>query len=392
MEDEKENSSPIPDITSKHLININNTNDERPSDSQIRSLSFKIVLIAIVLLSIMLYFASITTNSSEINPSSPVGWIAVAGSSFIFGTTGILRIFFSFLLSLNYSFIINRNVGIPMKSPSLKNLKVDSFVYSLYNCIGIFVTSIPLIIYLLCTNSQLKLQYFGILGAVNIFVISYFAFKAVQLLGYSIAPSIWAGIGMISSFIWGTTLFEEKVASFAGGACSIIILTIGVYVISTLSNDTSDTSNTINKLNDNEIGYELACVHIENPEIIESKKEKAENDSNTFIRKYYLCNLSVDSYYGFIFCLLTGLCDGAMMVPVKLSSMDDLDDALSYIASFAIASILIAPFLLALYYAYNQYNFPQFHFKEAFLPGFFSGSLWCLANFMSVHSTYYLVN
>ena len=222
-----------------------------------------------------------------------------------------------------------------MKSPSLKNLKVDSFVYSLFNCIGIFVTSIPLIIYLLCTNS-LKLQYFGILGAVNIFVISYFAFKAIQLLGYSIAPSIWAGIGMISSFIWGTTLFKEKVASFAGGVCSIIILTIGVYVISTLSNDTTDTSNTINKLNDNEIGYELAYVHIENdmenPEIIESKKEKAENDSNTFIRKNYFCNLSVDSYYGFIFCLLTGLCDGAMMIPVKLSSMDDLDDALSYIA------------------------------------------------------------
>ena len=94
MGDEKENSTPVPDITSNHLTNINNTNDERPSDSQIRSLSLKIVLIAIVLLSIMLYFASITNNSSDINPSSPVGWIAVAGSSFIFGTTGILRIFF----------------------------------------------------------------------------------------------------------------------------------------------------------------------------------------------------------------------------------------------------------------------------------------------------------
>ena len=46
-------------------------------------------------------------------------------------------------------------------------------------------------------------------------------------------------------------------------------------------------------------------------------------------------------FEGIMFCLLAGLCDGAMMVPFKLSKIDSISTALDYIVSFALASAFV---------------------------------------------------
>jgi glucose uptake protein GlcU len=316
---------PLASIDAGDIESIDNNNSEVSdyggrSDAAVLKLSFALVLVAAVLIAIMLSIAYLGGENR-----SSAGWVAVAGASIIFGTTGI-----------------------PMKSPSLKNFKIDSFVFALFTGFGIFSSAIPLIIYLWATGT-LKFRYFGILGAVNIFIVSYFAYLAVQSLGYAIAPAIWAGVGMITAFVLGATAFDEHIENIAGGCCSIVILSLGIYTMSSLA----------------------------------GVREDDQNEKVSASMKYS------STFWGFFFCVCNGLCDGAMMVPFKLSSSGNLSDSLEYVASFAISSAFVSPALFGMYCLIIG-RIPDLHFKHAFYPGALSGALWCLANFMSVHATHYL--
>ena len=154
-----------------------------------------------ILLSICLIALMMTCRSHT-------GWIAVVGASVIFGSTGI-----------------------PMKSPELlddnrdENSRNDSqdnnynvsdknrdgnkdyddeednnpIIFACYTGIGIFIVSIPLLVYFLISSlfqhQTITFQYnlWAILGSLDIFIINYFAFQAVLLLGYAKAPALWAG-------------------------------------------------------------------------------------------------------------------------------------------------------------------------------------------------------
>lgn len=250
--------------------------------------------------------------------------------------------------------------GIPMKSPSLKNLSIDPFVFALYNGIGVFVAGIPLIVYLMVIN-KFRFEPFGIVGASNIFIIAFLAFNAVQGLGYAIAPSIWAGVGMITAFILGAVAFQEHTDNIAGGICAVVILSAGIYSMSTLT--TAQESS---------VPDDASAIDAIAQEALLSTKYSA------------ICR-------GLIFCILNGLFDGAMMVPYKLAGTDRLIGALQYIASFSITSAFVSPVLFGIYCCVIG-RVPDLYCSAAFLPGCLSGILWCLANFLSVHATFYLVS
>ena len=57
-----------------------------------------------------------------------------------------------------------------MKSPSLATLEVDCFVFAVYTSIGIFLVSIPLVIYLFAIG-KFRFELWGILGAADIVII-----------------------------------------------------------------------------------------------------------------------------------------------------------------------------------------------------------------------------
>lgn len=84
------------------------------TDQYVQRLSFSMMLLSLILIAIMLVLASILPRSDD--SAAPAGWVAVAGAAVVFGSTGV-----------------------PMKSPSLKELQVDSFVFAVYNSIGIFI-------------------------------------------------------------------------------------------------------------------------------------------------------------------------------------------------------------------------------------------------------------
>lgn len=57
-----------------------------------------------------------------------------------------------------------------MKSPALASLKVDPFVFAVYTSFGIFLVSIPLIVYLIVID-KFEFEFWAILGAADIVII-----------------------------------------------------------------------------------------------------------------------------------------------------------------------------------------------------------------------------
>jgi len=102
------------------------------------------------------------------------GWFAALGASFIFGSTGV-----------------------PMKSPpSAKEVQppqINPILFAVWSSVGIFLVSCPLVIFLsIKFKDGYEFKPWALLGSVNIIIISYLTFHAVQMLGYARAPAIWA--------------------------------------------------------------------------------------------------------------------------------------------------------------------------------------------------------
>lgn len=373
---------------------------EERTDTEVRVVSGYMILISLLFIALTLILAELERGtSSEYSVNSPVGWVSVVGAALVFGSTGI-----------------------PMKSPSLKSFQVDSIVFSLYNSIGIVISTLPLLLYKVATNS-FYFEIYGILGAANILVVGYFAFRAVQALGYAIAPALWCGVGMISAFIWGAVVFKEEVNHLVGGIISIVLLAIGVYIMSTLTHisasfhDQFDFSD--DKVDDETTseskGEILLYIEERNEKTLEIEKDREEVEvededgvDNCSLKEESMGTTSQRNLFeGIMFCLLAGLCDGAMMVPFKLSKIDSISTALDYIVSFALASAFVAPVMFCLYCIvkylsrdhinsneergqYEHIPVISFHMHAAFIPGVLSGTLWSLANFLSCHATFYL--
>ena len=140
-------------------------------------------------------------------------------------------------------------------------------------------------------------------------------------------------------------------------------------------------NNNINNDNDNDNNNDVIDIDHSNSND-ERKKKNSQHVAETS-RAYLLC-------------VSVGLCDGALLVPFKLSTYGNTQnngifEVFRYLASFGISSILVSPILFFFYcFFLNKRRVPCFHFRTAFLPGVSSGVLWAAANFLSVHATYYL--
>ena len=376
---------------SDHRGEIQIPTNGSPTQNDISRVCIILILISFVLIAIMLVmtqFEGTPSSNGEVNTSTVAGWVAVCGASIIFGGTGV-----------------------PMKSPSLIDFKVDPFVFSLYTSIGIFIISFPLIIYLAVRN-VFEFRFWAILGAADISLIGFLACMAVQRLGYCKAPAIWAGVGMICAFIWGIVAFNEEVSDIAMAIVAVLLLVGGVYCVST-----SQASNT--KPVDSEVYSDTMIVsQCESPVMLERNEEmfgidfNESKESSTCINKqtftstdYVETNTQYDitrewlrklfdAAGAYFLCFAVGFFDGTLLVPFKLSERNrpkSLHEVFCYLASFGISSLFVAPLMFLIYCVLvNKGKIPSFHIKAAIFPGVSSGILWASANFMSVHATYYL--
>lgn len=323
------------------------------------------ICIGMVVLAGGLIAAMLVTSYAK---PSAAGWVAVAGASIVFGSTGV-----------------------PMKAQALKTLAVDPLVFALYNSAGIFTATLPLVVYLAATR-QFVFKPWAILGATDICIIGYLAFMAVQRLGYCKAPAIWAGVGMIVSFVWGALEFAEPIRNVGMAAAAIVLLVVGVYSVST-SQDGRHEAQGDGPLTPPAVAEDVATDDTGEPAAVSPYEEVNVDDVHVGGSK---ADTPWQYSMGYALSLTVGFFDGSLLVPFKLTEggrESTLLECLQYLASFGISTLFVAPTLFALYCVCVRRprgTVPPLHLQAAFLPGASSGALWGAANFLSVHATFFL--
>lgn len=350
------------------------------------------------------------------------GWVAVAGASFVFGSTGV-----------------------PMKDPILSTLDETSqfgveraLIFAAYTSLGIFVVNLPVLIYLIENDSFIFMPW-ALLGSIDIVIINIWAFLAVQAFGYTKAPAIWCSVGMITSFLLGALAFQETVHNVVFGSLSIPTLIAGVVLVLSASSPTaaksvstqdisyrkvhrSDPSvNTLLDLHRTDIVNDAEEETVETTMPFHCNKEAcratAAKDTNKGMSFEIDCKDVTRSVVGnsisrsspalptlsncspewskhflsLMYCVCTGIFDGALMVPFKLSHCHTLPDTFAYLATFGVGSVVMTIVVLSALYILQASDVKRGAllslYRQALVPALCSGSLWAAANFLSIHAT-----
>ena len=357
-----------------------------------------------VLLGLAFLTALLAASSWGYNTAA--GWIAVTGASVIFGATGI-----------------------PFKTPSLDTISPDPIIFAFFSSLGIFLVSVPLSVVVVIlwnkddNNIELHYQPWSILGSLDILVTTFLAFQTVQQVGYAKGPAIWATVGMVFSFCIGAFVFDETITHMVSAVLSIPSLITGMLLIiscqpnkavatvaaeehaySTIRVDEEDgTKHESGLWEGGEI--ELKTVNGCNQIItttdnivrdasITKKRNNQRDDSS-------LCNKQ--NSLGLVLGILTGIVDGSLMVPFKMTGSSTMMETYQYLVSFGFSSLVTTPVVLALYYIYlsifeasgasrgeNESAFSKKQMRLSMIPGVLNGVLWGLANTMSVTATFHL--
>lgn len=301
-------------------------------------------------------------SSSSSSSTAALGWVAATGAALVFSTTTI-----------------------PMKIPGLS--EIDPMVFAFFTLLGSFLVSVPLSIYLQASD-QFRYEPLSILGAADIFVINFFALQAVSHLGVATAPGVWAGVGMVTSFVVGALGFKESISNpkFAGAA--IALLVVGVYCVSTSKGPTSDGESSPTEPSPCPTEEAQVVAALEELEL-QVVHDKGVEDAQTQAQAQ--TQMSSGLSVGVLFCLATGICDGCLMVPFKAAKADSAVATLSYLASFGLSGAFVSPCLYGAYLLASRRPVPTLdQLRLGSGPGIASGILWACANILSVLGTFSL--
>jgi len=274
--------------------------------------------------------------------SDPTGFVAVVGAVIIFGSYGIL-----------------------IKSPTMVEANVPTLVFQIYLSTGVALCSL-----LVLTYTEFYFSWWGVLGA-GLWVFSQpFAFLGISALGYSVALAIWAGLTIIVSFLWGSIVFGEHVASIFQAILSLSLLVLGICGVAA-----SETSlpRRIRAWVNGDDTFEVLPV-ADSPPL----STYGNRDDSISITSFENDVPPVPKVVGYFCAIMVGLLNGSLLVPYHYYE-DELPDgtpSIAYLSSFAIGIAIISVGLVGVYAIHLvciQKQPFNAHFNVALVPGFMTG-------------------
>lgn len=121
---------------------------------------------------------------------------------------------------------------VPMK----KVKEYDPFYFQLVMCIAIFLSSLLVSIYL----RSFSFTYLGVLSGILWSSGNILSAIAVQKAGLSKSVPVWMGTGIVISFLWGFAFFHEILTNQLLGIIGIILLILGIWKVSQISENTTE--------------------------------------------------------------------------------------------------------------------------------------------------------
>ena len=123
---------------------------------------------------------------------------------------------------------------VPMKR--IKNY--DPVYFQLLMCLGIFISSVLLGFF----TQEFSLSIFGFVSGFLWSIGNFLSVIAIKNSKLSIAAPLWMGIGIFSSFFFGTVFLRETISSIQLGSAGIILLIFGIILMSSISNEKGSTN------------------------------------------------------------------------------------------------------------------------------------------------------
>ena len=302
------------------------------------------------------------------NTTAAIGWVSVFAAVFIFGCYGVL-----------------------IKAPAVVAANVDAMVFQLYFSAGCAVCSF--VIWLAGSSRTLDFSAggfgWGLLFATVWNVQNCVAYDAIEALGYAVAPSIWAGLTIVVSFVWGAAVFKNPVPSALGAAAAIAVLVTGVCLA---ASSQSTFPETVRKWVQGHKGGTLDEELADDYNDALLRTEGTQDNATAKGAGKFAAGAALAAF--------VGLCNGSLMVPMTCfgngcfgaAAHAGLDGpGIAFLPYLSLGLVLATPVVFFFRFkAWNGIEGVQFHLNVAGLPGFLTGMYWAMGNFAAFYATIYL--
>ena len=128
------------------------------------------------------------------------GYIAVIGANLFFGS-----------------------FGVPIKSKKITESKVNPLIFQSYKTIAVFLTS-----WLILTYNEYYFTWWGFVGASMWVPNGVLTVIIIRKIGLGAGQSIWSGLTVWVSFVWGATVLHEEVRSLPLSLMALLLLAGGI--------------------------------------------------------------------------------------------------------------------------------------------------------------------
>jgi len=252
-------------------------------------------------------------------------------------------------ISIVLSIFIWGSYAVPLKKQSVVKANIEPIIIQIYYSISIFVLS-QFILFLTPFPKDFNILLAGSASGFIWSVSNTCAVSAIKRIGISASLSIWAGITILVTFLWGVLIFpdENNIKNYFVAVLAIILLIIGV------------------------IGISLSSW----------EKEHLFSHNENFQKKYII---------GISYAITMGILNGSLWVPIQFFKVENLDlsETLSLFLPFGVIAIIASPIIASMFFLVKR-QVPQFKLRETFGWVFLSGMLWFLGAFCAVQSIYFV--
>ncbi|CAM6095212.1 unnamed protein product [Calypogeia fissa] len=267
--------------------------------------------------------------------------------------------------------------AVPLKFPSVLAAKVDPIVYQTYKSFACFSTS-----WLVLLIVPLKFTWWGMLGATLWCSTGIVAIMAVRWAGIGVAQSLWSGISIFVSYIWGAYIFAEPIENPALSIMALGVMAMGMTGIGMAASGKFSSKVPSSKREDEDfvdlLPKDSEGKTIPSRSVRDEKGHLKYNKDSKFVP-------------GVICAAVVGVSNGSFLIPLKYATQEV--KGVEYLVSFGVGTIIITAFLL-MCHSILQVMLgrprPAMQFKVAAGPGLLTGLLWSAGNVSSIYAMQYL--
>lgn len=304
------------------------------------------------------------------------------------------------------SAILNGSFVVFSKLPSVRQANVDPMVFQLYTCIGVYLSSLLTMPFFDGDKYPSNAIGLGICAG-GLFVLAVcFSFLAVNLIGLSTGQSVWSGVAVVVSFLWGVIAFGDKVNPYLAAA-GLIFIVIGVITVaftpqiakrvwgeeSNLDGTNPDATEPI--LNDHLLLSTTSSsqpmfddANILTPLGVSPLPSRRASESggsfHTSTGDNKSSRQSKTMLFGLLSAFAVGASGGSILVPMQYVPKESA--GIHFVPSFGLGALLVSPLITFpyMYFSRSRPSRGNWAFKPSILPGIAAGFMWNGANICSI--------